>query len=146
MAGGILDKNKKKSEQPFRYGLLSLDVFEQLILSAQTLASFEQQLGGVLAISATSFVELPPWEVLVAALDTILINGAEDGTWTGTISSFWNIGETWMSRLCLKTFVVCACGLCLCYLSTSTYPVGVRPCLHTLCFFCQTRLAFLRNP
>ena len=77
-------KEKKRREQPFRYGVISLDVFEQLIGTAQSLEIFEESLGGLLSISATSFVELPRWEVLAAALDTILVAGERDGTWTDT--------------------------------------------------------------
>ena len=69
-------------EQPFRYSVISLDIFEGLITTAQDLSSFEKSLGGLLSIASSSFVELPDWNVLAAALDTILVAGEKDGTWT----------------------------------------------------------------
>ena len=68
----LIDANSDNGfAPPFRYSAIGLDVFQRLIQAVGSLTGFEAQLGAILAMSVTSFVELPNWTVLASALDTI---------------------------------------------------------------------------
>lgn len=58
----------RAASDPFRFQVLGLDVFEDVLGSAGRLDEFEAHLGSLLQLAATSFVELPDWADLVWAL------------------------------------------------------------------------------
>ena len=69
-------ENKGSHNIIARYGILGMDIFQSIMQYANHLDKFEKMLGSLISVAATTFMELPNWDGLTAAIDTI--TGNED--------------------------------------------------------------------
>jgi hypothetical protein len=64
-------EKKHADEQTTRYGILGMDAFQVFFRNAHKIDEFESLFGSLLHQSATTFMELPDWDALMAAVDAM---------------------------------------------------------------------------